>query len=46
MSGEIRKSVQYGEPGLELLELDLEELASELEAFYGEAVQIIEKADA
>ena len=43
---EIRKNVQYGEPGLELLDLDLAELASELEAFYDEAVQIIKKADA
>lgn len=43
---EIRKNVQYGEPGLELLDLDLEELASQLKAFYDEALQIIEKADA
>ena len=41
---EIRKNVQYGEPGLELLNLDLEELASQLEAFYEEAMLIVEKA--
>lgn len=43
---EIRKNVQYGEPGLEVLELDLEELTSELEAFIGETERIIEKAEA
>ena len=41
---ELRKDVQYGEPGPDLMEVDLEELASELEEFIDEAEQIIERA--
>ena len=38
---ELRKDVQYGQPGPDLMELDLEDLASELEAFIDEVEQVI-----
>ncbi len=37
----LRKDVQYGEPGPELAEIDLENLASELEKFIDEAANVI-----
>ncbi len=41
----LRKDVQYGVPGWELLDLNLEGLASELEAFLDEVVTFVETAD-
>ncbi len=38
---ELRKDVQYGEPGEELEEMDLEDLASELENFINEVDSVI-----
>lgn len=39
---ELRKDVQYGDPGPELIEIDLEDLASELEAFIDEVAALVE----
>ena len=38
---ELRKDVQYGDPGSELLEVDLEDLASELETFIDEVAALL-----
>ena len=38
---ELRKDVQYGEPGSELLEVDLEDLAIQLENFIDEVESVI-----
>lgn len=38
----LRKDVAYGEPGPELQELDLEELAAELETFLDEVERIVD----
>ena len=38
---ELRKDVQYGDPGSELLEVDLENLASELETFIDEVAALL-----
>lgn len=37
----LRKDVQYGEPGPDLLDLDLEDLASKLESFIGEVGRLV-----
>ena len=42
---ELRKDVQYGDPGLELLEVDLEDLATELETFVDEVEALLALAD-
>ena len=39
---ELRKDVQYGDPGSELLEVDLEDLASELETFIDEVAALLD----
>lgn len=38
----LRKDVQYGDPGLELLEVDLEGLTTELETFIEEIAELID----
>ena len=38
---ELRKDVQYGLPGIDLLDIDLEDLASELEAFIDEVAGLL-----
>ncbi len=40
---ELRKDVQYGEPGPELQEVDLEDLATQLEEFVDEVESVINK---
>ena len=42
---ELRKDVQYGDPGLELLEVDLEDLVIELETFVEEIAALLVSAD-
>ena len=42
---ELRKDVQYGGPGLELLEVDLEYLVIELETFVEEVAALLVSAD-
>lgn len=39
---ELRKDVQYGEPGPGLRELELEDLATELENFVDEAAEFVD----
>ena len=39
---ELRKDVQYGDPGLELLEVDLEALSAEVEQFVEEVAALLE----
>ena len=39
---ELRKDVQYGDPGAELLEVDLETLSAELEEFVDEVGALLE----
>jgi hypothetical protein len=39
---DLRKDVAYGEPGLELEQLDLEDLASDLERFLDEVETVVE----
>jgi len=41
----LRKDVQYGVPGWELLEIDLEDLATDLEALLDEVTTFVETAD-
>lgn len=41
---ELRKDVQYGDPGLDLLELDLEGLSADLEAFIEEVAGLLAQA--
>lgn len=41
---DLRKDVAYGEPGPDLEEVDLEDLATELEGFVDEVAALIEKA--
>ena len=38
---ELRKDVQYGLPGLDLLDVDLESLAADLEAFVAEVAGLL-----
>lgn len=38
----LRKDVQYGEPGPDLLDIDLEDLSSELESFITEVKKTLE----
>ena len=42
---ELRKDVQYGDPGLELLQVDLEDLVIELETFVEEVAALLVSAD-
>ena len=41
---ELRKDVQYGLPGIDLLDVDLEDLVSELEAFIDEVAGLLASA--
>lgn len=43
---ELRKDVQYGDPGAELLEVDLESLSAELEEFVGEVDALLKREGA
>jgi uncharacterized protein (UPF0332 family) len=43
---EIRKDVQYGEPGFDMKQVDLEELVSELEEFMDEVRELLQNAEA
>ncbi len=42
---ELRKDVQYGEPGADLLEVDLEYLAVELERYVDNVAAVVERAN-
>lgn len=42
---EVRKDVQYGEPGFEMKQIDLENLVAELETFVDEVKALLEDAE-
>jgi hypothetical protein len=41
----VRKDVQYGEPGASLLEIDLEDLVSEVEEFLDEVEELLDEEE-